>query len=66
MFNQKTKFVMKELSIDRIEIISGGGIMDHFNKPTGHQVYCWVTSVAYGFVALPLGIASGFLCLFAK
>lgn len=57
---------MRELSIERMEMVSGGGIKDHFSKPSGHQIYCWAASVAYGFVALPLGIASGFLCLFAK
>lgn len=57
---------MKELSIEQMEMVSGGGWKDHFNMPSGHQVYCWGAAVAYGFVAPPLGIVAGFICLFAK
>ena len=52
---------MKELSIERMEMVSGG-----IKKPSGHQVYCWAASVAYGLIAPPLGIVSGFLCLFIE
>jgi hypothetical protein len=57
---------MKELSLNQMEMLSGGGWADHFNKPSGHQVYCFVAATAYGFCAPPLGIAAGFLCLFAE
>ena len=49
---------MKELSIEKMETVSGGG-------PTGHQVYCWAASVAYGLISPPLGIVAGFICLWA-
>ena len=39
---------MKELSIEQMEMVSGGG------KPTGAQVACWGVSVAYGLIAPPL------------
>jgi hypothetical protein len=56
--NFKNNTIMKELSIEQMELVSGGG-------PTGHQVACWAASVAYGFVAPPLGIIAGFVCLWA-
>ncbi|MFT7363364.1 MAG: hypothetical protein ACI9UV_001565 [Algoriphagus sp.] len=49
---------MRELSIEKMEMVCGGG------TPSGHQVACWGFSVAYGFIAPPLGIIGGFVCLF--
>ena len=49
---------LEELSNEQMERVSGGG------KPTGAQVACWGVSVAYGLIAPPLGIISGFVCLF--
>jgi membrane-associated phospholipid phosphatase len=49
---------MVELSIEKMEMVSGGG------TPSGHSVTCFVLSGIYGFIAPPLGLISGFVCLF--
>jgi hypothetical protein len=43
-----------------MEMVSWG------KSPSGHQVACWGAATLYGFINPFLGIAAGFVCLWAE